>query len=97
MSADATVACGRCGGSNRPDSARCWVCYTPLDAGTDALSDASAPAAPLRVHPRPKPAKSPWKIALTVVLISIGIMVMIPVLLIITCFGLFALNSPSFR
>jgi hypothetical protein len=95
MSADATVTCGRCGGANRPDRARCWVCYTPLDEGTDTRSDASAYAATPVVQPRPKPAKSPWKIALTVVLISVGIMVMIPVLLIITCFGIFAFSSPS--
>jgi hypothetical protein len=86
------LVCGRCGGTNRPGSTRCWVCYTPL-TGADP---AGAPAATLRVAPGAKNVNSPWVTALKIVIVLSIIITMIPFLLLITCVGIFIAN-PSFH
>jgi hypothetical protein len=92
---DDQIVCGRCGGTNRPGSARCWVCYTPLD--TAASAGAEAPAATLRVAGANKKTSNPLIIALKIVVVLSIIIALIPVLLIITCFGILAVSNPSFR
>lgn len=86
MSAWAVVTCPRCGQSNRAGRGLCWVCDSALGGGRT-----SSPSGDHAVT-------STSMTVLKVVLISLGlvaaIIVMIPVLLLVTCFGLAALGNP---
>jgi hypothetical protein len=90
------IVCARCSAVNKPTAERCWVCYSPL-AGAEPsaappLADTvrTAPGARARaVQPKP----STMSVVLKVVIIMIGIVTIIPVLLIVTCFGAIALSS----
>jgi hypothetical protein len=79
VSAAAEVVCNRCGGSNRPGAARCWVCYTPLVSGAVSADVEGA----LR-----KDVSNPMVTALKIVLVLCCIVAMIPVLLFVTCVGI---------
>jgi len=78
------IACPRCGESNRQGRQTCWVCdSTLLAAGQPGRAGSPAQSAFAGVA----------KVLLIAIAITIGIVVMVPVLLIVTCFGLAALGA----
>jgi hypothetical protein len=87
MSSPDDVVCGRCGGTNASGRPRCWVCYNPLVEAASEPAPASEPASTLRVAPRRR-ANNPWVTALKIVFVLCLVIAMVPVLLIITCFGI---------
>ena len=79
----ATIACPRCGESNRQGRQTCWVCDSSLLAPGGGKEESPIQSAFLGVA----------KVILIAMAITAGIIVMIPVLLLITCFGLAALGG----
>lgn len=96
MSATDEVTCPRCDANNRLGSARCWVCYSPLAASAEDA--ATLPAETIRTAPgsrgsAAKPRPSTLSVVLKIVVVVMGLAALIPVLLIVTCFGLIAFSS----
>jgi len=77
------LACPRCGESNRQGRQTCWVCDTSL----------LAPGVPGEESPVRSAFLGVAKVLLIGIAVTVGIIVMIPVLLLVTCFGLAALGA----
>jgi hypothetical protein len=78
---DTDIVCPRCGEPNRHWARFCWICG-------NAIATAVAPAG--------RKPKSVLAIILTVVAITMGLVALIPVLLIVTCFGIAFLGGMKF-
>jgi hypothetical protein len=77
MSERVEGGCPRCGAVNRLSSRRCWTCDTPLLDGAQGARSGA----------------SLGKILLWIFVALVGVMVLIPVLFLITCFGVIALGG----
>lgn len=97
MSAGDDVLCPRCSATNRPTAARCWVCYSPLagagDTAEPPLAETVRTSPGARAPQVTKPKPSTLSVVVKVVIVMVGIAALIPVLLIVTCFGLIAFSS----
>ena len=83
------VACPRCGEANRSWARFCWVCGSPIAAEQPLAHPPAAGRAR-------RPPQSAGAIVLKVVLISLALVGLIPVLLLVTCFGLVFLGNMKF-
>jgi hypothetical protein len=86
---NALVACPRCGESNRKGRATCWVC----DSDLAPPADAAAGREPNLEATSSSVFTSVAKILLLSVAITAGILALLVVLVLVTCFGLIAASG----
>jgi hypothetical protein len=85
----ALVPCPRCGESNRSGRLRCWVC----DGDLTPLPAAAAPREPPAKATAASVFSSILKVMLMTIAIVAGIIGLLVVLFLVTCFGLIAASG----